>query len=121
MLFSGGFAICLLEFLLRRSAQMDADLFAETAEAPTALGRQLIRAVLDGKDAKTIQHFLEAGAPIWYQDEEEGMSALHAAAYAENPEIVALLIEQGAIWNAGACASWHGNGRVGGPHARSAQ
>ncbi|TRM69857.1 S-adenosyl-L-methionine-dependent methyltransferase [Schizophyllum amplum] len=49
---------------------------------------------------ETIQMAIEIGAPLWYQNEEEGISALHAAAYMQNEELVQLLLKKGAIWNA---------------------
>ncbi|KAL1748763.1 S-adenosyl-L-methionine-dependent methyltransferase [Schizophyllum fasciatum] len=48
----------------------------------------------------TIQQAIEIGAPLWYQNEEEGISALHAAAYMQNEELVKLLLQKGAVWNA---------------------
>jgi hypothetical protein len=69
----------------------------------TDLGSQLIGAILEKKSAQYIQQIIDTGAPLWYQEEEEGMSALHAAAYTQNFELVSTLIDQGAIWNASAC------------------
>ncbi|KAI8968636.1 S-adenosyl-L-methionine-dependent methyltransferase [Trametes punicea] len=51
--------------------------------------------VSQGKELSMV----EAGAPLWYQD-DEGTSPLHAAAYVESDELVRFLIEEGAIWNA---------------------
>jgi type IV protein arginine methyltransferase len=65
------------------------------------LGLSLIYAILEGEDMQYVQRLLDAGAPVWYQDEVEGISALHAAAYTENKELIDLLIDQGALWNAG--------------------
>lgn len=71
-------------------------------ETLTALGSALISAILDQEPFESIKAIIEAGAPLWYQDEVEGLSPLHAAAYAgSDDELVKLLIEEGAVWNAG--------------------
>jgi type IV protein arginine methyltransferase len=67
----------------------------------TELGENLITAILQRESLETIKSRLDAGAPPWYQNESEGISALHAAAYIENEGLVQLLINKGAIWNAG--------------------
>lgn len=69
--------------------------------ALTELGTTLIQAILEKEPVSNVQDLIDAGAPLWYQD-DEGTSALHAAAYVENEQLVKLLIEEGAIWNAGA-------------------
>ena len=69
-------------------------------EQLSELGSELICAVWRA-DVKSVKDLIDAGAPLWYQMEPEGISALHAAAYTENEELVNLLIEEGAIWNAG--------------------
>ena len=46
------------------------------------------------------RRLIAEGAPLWYQD-DGGNSALHAAAYVGNSELVRLLIDEGAVWNAG--------------------
>ncbi|KAF8161132.1 arginine methyl transferase [Crassisporium funariophilum] len=66
----------------------------------THLGENLINAILDGKSVEVISDLLASGSPIWYQNASEGTSPLHAAAYTQNVELVQLLIEKGAIWNA---------------------
>jgi type IV protein arginine methyltransferase len=63
-------------------------------------GQQLIDKILDRRPFEAIKAEIEAGAPLWFQD-GEGTSALHAAAYVENEELVRLLLDKGAIWNAG--------------------
>ena len=65
-----------------------------------ALGEDLITHILHRAPLEVIKAEVEAGAPLWYQD-EEGTSALHAAAYVENEELISFLLEKGAIWNAG--------------------
>ncbi|EMD37365.1 hypothetical protein CERSUDRAFT_114038 [Gelatoporia subvermispora B] len=62
-------------------------------------GQQLVDAILSRAHIEPIKAMITSGAPLWYQD-DEGMSALHAAAYVENTELVRLLIDEGAIWNA---------------------
>lgn len=66
----------------------------------TDLGVQLVYAVLQCESLENIKSLITLGAPVWYQEEQEGMSALHAAAYNENEQAVKFLIEQGAVWNA---------------------
>ncbi|KAG2119660.1 uncharacterized protein F5147DRAFT_625311 [Suillus discolor] len=67
--------------------------------ALTELGTTLIQAILEKEPISNVQDLIDAGAPLWYQD-EDGTSALHAAAYVENEQLVKLLIEEGAVWNA---------------------
>lgn len=69
----------------------------------TALGSTLINAILDGEALENIRTIVEAGAPLWYQDEAEGLSPLHAAAYVGggDKDIIKFLIDEGAVWNAG--------------------
>lgn len=69
--------------------------------ALTELGTTLIQAILEKEPISNVQDLIDAGAPLWYQD-DDGTSALHAAAYVENEQLVKLLIEEGAVWNAGA-------------------
>ncbi|KAH7888753.1 hypothetical protein F5I97DRAFT_2004780 [Phlebopus sp. FC_14] len=65
----------------------------------TELGTTLIQAILEKEPILNIQDLIDAGAPLWFQD-NEGISPLHAAAYVGNDELVRLLIEEGAVWNA---------------------
>jgi protein arginine N-methyltransferase 2 len=67
----------------------------------TELGTTLINAILEKEPISNVRELIDAGAPLWYQN-EEGTSVLHAAVYGENEQLVRLLIEEGAIWNAGA-------------------
>ena len=69
----------------------------------TQLGEHLISGILNDEGMDTIMQAIEIGAPLWHQNEEEGISALHAAAYMQNEELVKLLLKKGAVWNAGAC------------------
>lgn len=64
------------------------------------LGQNLINTILDRAPLADIKTLIAEGAPLWYQD-DEGTSALHAAAYVENDDLIRLLIEGGAVWNAG--------------------
>lgn len=73
----------------------------DQVDAATVLGEHLINAILENASVETVKDILKSGAPVWYQNGEEGMSPLHAAAYVQNEELVALLIEKGAVWNAG--------------------
>ena len=69
-------------------------------DALVALGQALVDAILERQPFALIQKMVSDGAPLWYQD-DEGTSALHAAAYTENEEAIRYLIQQGAVWNAG--------------------
>ncbi|KII92550.1 hypothetical protein PLICRDRAFT_37315 [Plicaturopsis crispa FD-325 SS-3] len=80
----------------------------ETSEEPDTsdeiyalieLGQALIYAILQNEPFTNVKKLIDSGAPLWYQD-EEGLSALHAAAYSENSRFIKLLIEEGAVWNA---------------------
>ncbi|KAJ3988552.1 arginine methyl transferase [Lentinula detonsa] len=71
----------------------------ETVHIFTRLGEYLIDSILHGESFDAIKRIVQEGAPLWYQNESEGMSALHAAAYVQNPELVQFLIDEGAIWN----------------------
>lgn len=72
----------------------------EDIEALSMLGGYLIFSILHRRPLPKILTLIDAGAPLWYQD-DEGTSPLHAAAYIEDNELVRILIEKGAIWNAG--------------------
>ncbi|PAV18494.1 arginine methyl transferase [Pyrrhoderma noxium] len=63
------------------------------------LGQTLIDQIFDREPLETLKETISQGAPLWYQD-EDGNSALHAAAYNEDKELVDLLLEKGAVWNA---------------------
>ena len=78
----------------------DTDMIIEEA---TETGIELITTILDRAPFESIKALVDAGAPLWFQD-DEGVSALHAAAYVENEELIRYLLEQGAVWNAGTCS-----------------
>ena len=67
----------------------------------TRLGEELIAGILENESVETISGLLDSGSPVWYQNENEGISPLHAAAFVQNVELVKFLIEKGAVWNAG--------------------
>jgi len=69
--------------------------------ALTELGQRLIDAILNRATLEEIQALVDDGAPLWFQDEDEGISPLHAAAYTEREDVAKLLIDAGAPWNAG--------------------
>jgi hypothetical protein len=85
--------------------EMDA---SEDVEELAGLGQQLVDRILERAPLSDLTMLIDAGAPLWYQTPDEGVSALHAAAYIEDTELVQRLIEQGAVWNAGycPCAVW---------------
>lgn len=66
----------------------------------TELGTTLIQAILEKEPMINIRDLIDAGAPLWFQD-NEGTSPLHAAAYVGNDQLVKILLEEGALWNAG--------------------
>lgn len=70
------------------------------------LGQALIDAVLEYMPIKDVRKLLDEDAPLWYQD-ECGWSALHAAANVENPELIKILLQRGALWNAGKISFSH--------------
>lgn len=74
-------------------------------DALTVLGEHLINSILAEEPLESIQQIIASGAPLWYQNEHEGISCLHAAAYTQNRELAKLLIEEGAVWNAGELCS----------------
>ncbi|KAJ4483369.1 arginine methyl transferase [Lentinula aciculospora] len=65
----------------------------------TQLGENLVDSILRGEYIETIEIIVQEGAPLWYQNESDGMSALHAAAFMQNAELVQYLIDEGAIWS----------------------
>jgi ankyrin repeat protein len=72
-------------------------------DALTVLGEQLIAAVFNRNSLDHIAELISTGAPVWYQNDAEGLSPLHAAVYVQDAALVKYLIEQGAVWNAGTC------------------
>ncbi|KAI0267149.1 S-adenosyl-L-methionine-dependent methyltransferase [Gloeopeniophorella convolvens] len=67
-------------------------------EEIAALGQSLVYAILDYAPPEDIQKLIDDDAPLWYQD-EDGWSALHAAASVEDAELVKKLLKEGAPWN----------------------
>lgn len=67
-------------------------------EELTVLGLGLITAIFQRKPLPEIKALIADGAPLWFQD-DEGTSALHAAAYIEDHKLIQHLIEKGAVWN----------------------
>ena len=74
---------------------------SDIEEIAATLGESLIQQILEDKPLDDVKASLDIGAPVWYQTSTEGTSALHAAAYVQNDSLVRLLIERGAVWNAG--------------------
>lgn len=70
------------------------------------LGQALIDAILERKSSTHIQSLIDAGAPLWFQD-DDGWSPLHAAANVEDDGLIRVLLQEGAVWNAGAADSLH--------------
>lgn len=70
-------------------------------QAAIELGENLIDQILSNATTEMILAALDSGAPVWYQNQLEGISTLHAAASMQNLDLVHLLIEKGAVWNAG--------------------
>ena len=63
-------------------------------------GESIITAILEKRPNEEVLAKIKKGAPLWYQN-EEGVSALHAAAYTEDLATIKLLLGHGAVWNAG--------------------
>ncbi|KAI0038902.1 hypothetical protein FA95DRAFT_1659148 [Auriscalpium vulgare] len=70
----------------------------EDVEQIIQLGQALIHAILEGQPTSAIQVIIDAGAPLWFQD-DDGWSPLHAAASVQNDALMQLLLEEGAVWN----------------------
>ena len=68
-------------------------------DALTTLGLGLISAILEHEPIDAIKAWIDQGAPLWFQD-DDGTSPLHAAAYVQNSQLVKLLLDKGAVWNA---------------------
>ena len=64
------------------------------------LGQALVDKIFEARPFEEVKALIDQDAPLWYQDNEAN-SALHAAAYIEDKELVDYLLEKGAIWNAG--------------------
>ncbi|EIM89705.1 uncharacterized protein STEHIDRAFT_92135 [Stereum hirsutum FP-91666 SS1] len=72
---------------------------ASDVENLLELGQALIYGILQRKPIEDIRTILDAGAPLWYQD-EDGWSCLHAAASLEDEKLIKVLLDEGAVWNA---------------------
>jgi len=70
-------------------------------QALSSLGEYLIDSIIADEPIETIKAIIDSDAPLWYQNSAEGMSPLHASAYMQNAELARILIERGAVWNAG--------------------
>lgn len=81
-------------------SDQEMDIASDEVDEFQEKGQDLIDSIFSRSPLSEILEKIEAGAPVWYQD-DEGNSALHAATYTENEELVQKLIEEGAIWNAG--------------------
>ncbi|KAL4073997.1 hypothetical protein J3A83DRAFT_4232837 [Scleroderma citrinum] len=71
----------------------------EEINALTELGTTLIQAILEKEPIANIQELIDAGAPLWFQD-NDGVSPLHAAAYVANENLIKIFLDDGAVWNA---------------------
>ncbi|KAJ7084437.1 arginine methyl transferase [Mycena belliarum] len=69
-------------------------------DAITVLGEHLINTILLEEPLDIVKAIVAAGAPVWYQNESEGISCLHAAVYIQDLDLVKLLLQEGAVWNA---------------------
>lgn len=74
---------------------------SDAAELAVELGTALIDAIFAGKPLARVKE-LAKDAPLWFQAPESGWSALHAAAFREDAELMKFLLVHGAVWNAGA-------------------
>ena len=79
----------------------DPDYVEDDEDEIATVGLALINAILEYAPVEEIQKLLDDHAPLWYQDEEDGWSALHAAASVEDAELVKNLLQHGAVWNSG--------------------
>lgn len=77
----------------------DPDYVEDDEDEIAAIGLALINAILEYAPIEDIQKLLYEDAPLWYQDEEDGWSALHAAASVEDAKLVKKLLQHGAVWN----------------------
>ncbi|KAG5648486.1 hypothetical protein DXG03_003097 [Asterophora parasitica] len=69
-------------------------------QALSSLGDHLVDSIIADEPLEVIKAIIASDAPVWYQNDEEGTSPLHAAAYSQNSELAKILIEKGAVWNA---------------------
>ncbi|KAI0300992.1 S-adenosyl-L-methionine-dependent methyltransferase [Multifurca ochricompacta] len=77
---------------------IEADYVEADEDEIATLGRALIDAILEYAPMEDVQGLLDKDAPLWYQD-EDGWSALHAAASVEDADLVRKLLQRGALWN----------------------
>ncbi|KAN0128745.1 S-adenosyl-L-methionine-dependent methyltransferase [Lactarius tabidus] len=77
----------------------DPEYVDDDEEQIAIIGMALINAILEYAPKEEIQKLLDEDPPLWYQDEEDGWSALHAAASVEDAELVKKLLQHGAVWN----------------------
>ena len=70
-------------------------------EVAERLGEELVERILRKEDLDVIFQLLDSGYPVWYQNLVEGTSPLHAAAYVQDLDLARLLLDRGAVWNAG--------------------
>jgi ankyrin repeat protein len=82
----------------------DLDYIEADEDEVTTQGQALISAILMYAPIEDVQKLLDDDAPLWYQD-EDGWSALHAAASVEDVELVKRLLQHGALWNSGKARS----------------
>ncbi|OCB88416.1 hypothetical protein A7U60_g4458 [Sanghuangporus baumii] len=80
---------------------LDSEQLPESEEVDAAIqtGQTLIEKIFEARPFEEVKALIDQDAPLWYQD-NEGNSALHAAAYIEDKELVDYLIGKGAVWNA---------------------
>lgn len=79
----------------------DPDYVDDDEDEIAVVGMALINAILEYAPKEDIQKLLDEDAPLWYQSEDDGWSALHAAASVEDAELVKKLLQHGAVWNSG--------------------
>ncbi|KAF8324473.1 arginine methyl transferase [Cantharellus anzutake] len=64
------------------------------------MGSHLFAAV-ERQDQEAVRYLLTVeNAPTWYQEPESGWTALHLAASLENSELISILLDNSALWNA---------------------
>ncbi len=72
-----------------------------TLEAQLHLAGSKLFLAASKSPLEALKALLNSGnCPIWYQDPETGWSALHFAAERGDPDLVRLLLQNGAVWNA---------------------
>lgn len=75
----------------------------EALSAAMALASKFIDSILVScpNDFSELEKMVKQGVALWYQQEDGGLSALHAATLVQNRRLVQLLIDKGAVWNCG--------------------